>query len=32
MSQEQTKSRKLKIIDRRTQYTRPQKNHKRINY
>jgi hypothetical protein len=32
VSQEQTKLRKLKIIDRRTQYTRPQTNHTRINY
>jgi hypothetical protein len=32
VSQEQTKLRKLKIIDRRTQYTRPRINHTRVNY
>jgi hypothetical protein len=32
VSQEQTELRKLKIIDKRTQYTRPQTNHTRINY
>jgi hypothetical protein len=32
VSQEQTKLRKLKIIDKRTQYTCPQTNHTRINY
>jgi hypothetical protein len=32
VSREQTKLRKLKIIDKRTQYTRPQTNHTRINY
>jgi hypothetical protein len=32
VSQEQTKLKKLKIIDKRAQYTRPQRNHTRINY
>jgi hypothetical protein len=32
VSQEQTKLRKLKIIDKRSQYTHPQTNHTRINY
>jgi hypothetical protein len=32
VSQEQTKLRKIKIIDKRTQYTRPQTSHTRINY
>jgi hypothetical protein len=32
VSREQKKLRKLKIIDKRTQYTRPQTNHTRIKY
>jgi hypothetical protein len=32
VSKEETKLRKLKIIDKRSQYTGPQTNHTRINY